>query len=77
MALADKQISKIKMVGLTPHSYKNIVWYSPIKENKKDNSTIVDGMVRRFLNHRDSKFVKVIQFYSTQTNTLIKELKRN
>lgn len=76
MTLANKDISKIKMVVLTDSGQSNIVWYSPIKQNKKDDSFIIEGMLRRFFNHSSSKHARIVQFYSTKTDILIKEIRK-
>lgn len=63
------------MVILTTTTEKNIVWYSPIKQNKKGFENIINGMMRRFL---DSSTLRLttnkIQFYDNETKNIIAEV---
>jgi hypothetical protein len=71
MALADPEKSKIKMVVLTKAKENNAVWYSPVKQNKKPEKTIIEGMLRRFQNSKLFEITNVVQFYDIETNSLI------
>jgi hypothetical protein len=71
MALADPEKSKIKMVILTKPKEENKVWYSPVKQNKKPEKTIIEGMLRRFQNSSLFAITNVVQFYDMETNSLI------
>ncbi len=76
MGLANKDISRIKMVALTENGHKNVTWYSPTKQNHKDDDFIINGMMRRYENRAEYNFTRVIQFYSTKTDELIAQYKR-
>lgn len=76
MGLANKDISRIKMVALTENGHKNVVWYSPVKQNRKDDDFIIKGMLSRYEKRSEHKFTRVIQFYANKTNELIDEYKR-
>lgn len=71
MPVFEKEKSKIKMVILTKTKEKNQVWYSPVKQNRKPEKTIIEGMLRRFNNHKIFAITNVVQFYDTTSNTLI------
>lgn len=78
MALSSKEKSKIKMVALFGPGKQNIVWYSPLKQQKKPDQFIITGMIRRFLEQATSSGVKIIQFYANQAGTgttLLEEVK--
>ncbi len=47
------------------------VWYSPLKQNRKPDRDVIEGMLRRFY---DSPFVQVtnkVSFYTNNTDLLI------
>jgi len=67
----EKEKSKIKMVILTKAKQDNAVWYSPVKQNKKPEKTIIEGMLRRFQKSKLFAITNVVQFYNTESNTLI------
>ncbi len=73
--MINKDLSKLKMVALTERGYPNVTWYSPVKQNNKDDDFIISGMLRRFENHKNYKNTRVIQFYAMKTNELISEFK--
>ncbi len=74
--MVNKDISKIKMVALTKNGHPNVTWYSPYKQNKKDNQFIINGMMTRFQKHKEYNHTNVIQFYSQTTGEKIQEYKR-
>jgi hypothetical protein len=63
MAVFAPENSKIKMVILTQKKESNAVWWSPIKQNKRNNESIIKGMLKRFEKHALAKITNVIQFY--------------
>lgn len=67
----EKEKSKIKMVILTKRKESNAVWYSPIKQNKKPEKTVIEGMMRRFQSHKLFLITNVVQFYDMESNELI------
>ena len=71
MPVFEKEKSKIKMVILTKAKESNAVWYSPVKQNTKPEKTIMAGMLRRFQNSKLFAITNVVQFYDTNSNTLI------
>ncbi len=75
MPVFQQEKSKVKMVGLTGPKEKNIVWYSIINQNKKPVHVIISGMLRRFQENSGYNRCQVIQFYDTDTNQLIHEIK--
>ncbi len=54
----------------------NPVFYSPEKYNSHENGKIILGMIRRLEQTEAFKASNVIRFYDTQTDELIKEIKR-
>lgn len=75
MPFYQKGKSKVKMVVLMPPKEPNITWHSPIQENNKPSTTIIEGMLKRFVNGQDAaKRAVVYQFY--ENGILIHELKR-
>ncbi|UUC45562.1 hypothetical protein [Flavobacterium cerinum] len=74
MAFASKEDSRIRMVALTINGMDNIVWYSPIRGNKKSDDVIINGMLYRFQARPEIKYVNKIQFYNNiGNNELIRE----
>ena len=69
MAVFEPEKSKIKMVILTKQNEKNIVWYSPIKQNRRGSDLIIKSMLKRFKNHDLYTITNVIQCY--ENNILI------
>ena len=67
MAFASKELSKIKMVALTANHQSNITWYSPVDQNKKPSTDIIEGMKRRFSDNvskgKIQATIQVVQFY--------------
>lgn len=74
MPVFDKEQSKIKMVILTKGKAENVVWLSPIKQNKRKSELVIRSMLKRFKNNKElfSK-TNVVQFY--ENNLLIAEIK--
>jgi hypothetical protein len=64
------------MVALTGPQFENVVWYSPIQDNKKPVNTIIAKMKRRFETNSMYIVTNVIQFYDTTTNKLIEQYKK-
>lgn len=52
---------------MTKGGHKNLVWYSPIKQNKKRSELIVTGMMRRFMKTETAKITNVLLFYENET----------
>jgi hypothetical protein len=75
MPIFDSTKSKIKMVGLTGPKEKNITWYSIVSQNKKPIPKIIEGMLFRFKTNPAYNSCKVIQFYDTETNQLVYEVR--
>lgn len=71
MPVFEKEKSKIKMVILTKGKESNPVWYSPVKQNRKPEKTIIEGMIRRFQKSKLFAITNVVQFYDTSSNELI------
>ncbi|WP_395077750.1 hypothetical protein [Flavobacterium sp.] len=69
MAVFEPEKSKIKMVILTKENAKNVVWYSPIKQNRRRSDLIIKSMLKRFKNHDLYWTTNVIQCY--ENNVLI------
>lgn len=69
--LASKEKSRIKMVALTQGSAKNIVWYSPEKQNHETDDKIISGMLRRFEKLPIYKQTNCIRFYAVASDTLL------
>lgn len=65
--------SKIKMVILTKNKSKNRVWWSPIKQNKRPNKLVIQGMLNRFKKSKWVSITNVIQFY--ENGNLIEVIK--
>lgn len=69
MAVFEPEKSKIKMVILNKVNAKNVVWYSPIKQNRRRSDLIIKSMLKRFKNHDLFRNTNVVQFY--ENNILI------
>lgn len=66
--------SKIKMVILTKTNENNVVWWSPINQNKRSSESVIKSMLRRFEKHRLAKITNVIQFYQSGNLIATKKL---
>ena len=66
MPISDPKLSKIKMFIMTKAGHKNLVWWSPIKENRKRSELIVTGMTRRFMKTEIAKVTNVLMFYENE-----------
>lgn len=74
MAFASKEKSRIKMVALTINGVDNITWYSPERGNSKPDDVIINGMLSRFKNRPEIKYVNKIQFFNnTPGGAMIRE----
>ncbi len=73
MPFYQKEKSKIRMVVLTKHGHENPVFYSPIQENAKPSSKIIEGMLKRIPKTLKMELVNVIRFY--ENGALIYEVK--
>lgn len=74
MPVFDKHESKIKMVILTKAKAKNVIWYSPIKQNKRKSELVIRSMLKRLKNQKELfSQTNVVQFY--QSNQLIAQIK--
>lgn len=73
MPFYQNGLSKLKMVALTPPNEKNITWYSPVGQNDKPSTTIIEGMLKRFQKQEAAKRVVVYQFWENEVK--IYELK--
>jgi hypothetical protein len=76
MPFYQKEKSVIRMVALTPANFDNVVWYSPIQDNKKPVNTIILSMKRRFEKTGMYAVTRVLQFYDNSTKKLIEEYKK-
>lgn len=75
MPFFDKNKSRIKMVILTKNGSSNQTVYSPIDQNDKPDSSIIKGMVRRWLKKDVMKTAQVLQFYDQHNKgTLIEKI---
>lgn len=63
MPVFDKDKSKIRMVALTKHGHQNVVWYSPINQNRRRSEVIIRAMLMRFKRFPALAVTNVIQFY--------------
>lgn len=63
MPFYETQKSKIKMMILTKPNCKNLVWWSPLDQNRKYSGIIIKGMMRRLKNNKIFKETQVVQFY--------------
>jgi hypothetical protein len=73
MPVFKKEKSKIKMVILTKGRDDNVVWHSPINQNKRDNEAIIKSMLNRLKRKELFNRTNVVQFY--ENNLLIAEFK--
>lgn len=74
MPVFDKEQSKIKMVMLTKGKAENVVWFSPINQNKRKSELVIRSMLRRFKKNKELfSHTNVIQWY--ENNVLISEIK--
>ena len=73
MPFFDKEKSKIKMVILTQNNSPNIVWYSPVNQNKRKSELVIRSMLRRLEKSKLIDIIRVVQFY--QNNQLITQFK--
>lgn len=66
--------SRIKMVAILKN-HNTIVWYSPLKQNKKQDSIIIGGMLNRLMSgeHFKNKSIVRVQFYDNYSDTLMSE----
>lgn len=73
MSVFDNTKSKIKMVILTKHKHRNVVWWSPIKQNKRKSELVIRSMLERLKKDKElfSK-TNVVQFY--ENNQLIAKI---
>lgn len=63
MPVFDRERSKIKMVALTQHGFENVVWYSPINQNRRRSEVIIRAMLMRYRRFWAMTVTNVIQFY--------------
>ena len=73
MPVFKKEKSKIKMVVLTKGRDDNVVWHSPINQNRRNNAAIVKSMLTRLKRQKIFSRTNVVQFY--KNNLLIAEFK--
>lgn len=73
MPVFDKEKSKIKMVILTSGISKNVVWFSPLKHNKRKSELVIRSMLKRFRKSKLLAQTNVVQFY--EDNRLIHQVK--
>lgn len=73
MAVFAPENSKIKMVILTEKNESNAVWWSPIRQNKRSNESIIKGMLKRFEKHTLAKITNVVQFYENGNLIAVKK----
>jgi len=67
MKIGDSQQSKIKMMIMTKAGHKNLVWWSPVKQNRKRSELIINGMVKRFMTQTEIvKITNVLMFYENE-----------
>lgn len=69
----NKTQSKIKMVILTKGKEANVVWWSPLNQNKRKSGLVIRSMLRRFKRSKLAQITNVIQFY--ENNILIEKIK--
>ncbi|WP_286914807.1 hypothetical protein [Flavobacterium sp. UBA4197] len=73
MAFASKEKSRIKMVALTVNGSKNVTWYSPERENHRDDEYIFKNMLRRFSTKPAFILTNKVRFYDAKSDTIIRE----
>ena len=62
--LSKKGESRLKMVAYSKIvKEKPVVWYSPIKDNKKNNEQIIEGMMKRFKENYNINFYRTVLFF--------------
>ncbi len=66
MPISDPKVSKVKMSIMTKGKNKNLVWYSPIKQNRRRSELIVKDMIRRFMKTETAKITNVLLFYENE-----------
>lgn len=66
MPISDPKESKVKMSIMTKGKNKNLVWYSPIKQNRRRSELIVKDMIRRFMKTETAKITNVLLFYENE-----------
>lgn len=74
MPVFDKQTSKIKMVILTKGEFDNVVWYSPINQNRRRSDLIIRSMMRRLRANKLFEITVAVQFY--ENSVLIAQYKK-
>jgi hypothetical protein len=74
MPVFDKAQSKIKMVILTKGKAENVIWWSPIKQNKRKSELVIRSMLKRLKNDKELfSHTNVVHYY--ENNVLIAEIK--
>lgn len=66
MPISDPKESKVKMSIMTKGKNKNLVWYSPIKQNRRRSELIIKDMIKRFMKTETAKITNVLLFYENE-----------